>query len=150
MAYRSGYPLCYEPMTGSAIVTVSVGASATVTGLATSTPICSGDPVQIEIVLVGTPPFNFTINESYSGRTFDITNLNVASGNTYTYTINPAPAWVDQGGAPSYIANYSYTVTSLSDNSGCGVGSSSGSATVEVHKNPETGPEYHVPNNFGY
>lgn len=150
MAYRTGYPLCYEPMTGSAIVTVSTGASATVTGLATGTPICSGDPVQIEIVLVGTPPFNFTVNESYSGRTFNVTNLNVASGSTYTHTVNPAPAWVDQGVAPNYVANYTYTVTTISDNSGCGVGTSSGSATVAVHKLPETGPQYHVPNNFGY
>lgn len=150
MAYRTGYPLCYEPMTGSAIITVSTGASATVTGLATGSPICSGDPVQVEIVLVGTPPFNFTVNESYSGRTFNITNLNEASGSTYTYTINPAPAWVDQGVAPNYVANYTYTVTAVSDNSGCGVGSSSGSVTVEVHKLPETGPQYHVPNNYGY
>ncbi len=150
MAYRTGYPLCYEPMTGSAIVTVSTGASATVSGLATGTPICSGDPVQVEIILAGTPPFNFTVNESYSGRTFNVTNLNVASGSTYTYTVNPAPAWLDQGVAPNYVANYTYTVTAVSDNSGCGVGTSSGSATVAVHKLPETGPQYHVPNNFGY
>jgi hypothetical protein len=149
-AYKTGSPLCNQPMIGSAIITTSTGATATITGLATGAQICNGDAVQVNILLVGVPPFSFTVNESYSGRTFNINNLNVASGTTYTYTITPSPAWQDQGNPTPYIATYTYTVTNVSDNSGCGVGSGSGSASVDVYKLPETGPQYHISNNFGY
>ena len=149
-AYKTGSPLCNQPMIGSAIITTSTGATATITGLATGAQICNGDAVQVNILLVGVPPFSFTVNESYSGRTFNINNLNVASGTTYTYTITPSPAWQDQGNPTPYIATYTYTITNVSDNSGCGVGSCSGSASVDVYKLPETGPQYHISNNFGY
>lgn len=149
MAYRTGYTLCYEPMTGSAIITTSTGATITITGLATAEDICSDDVVQINLVPVGTPPFNFTINESYTTRTFDVTNLNATSGSTYVFTVTPPPTWINQGTATPYKAPYTYTVTNVSDNSGCGIGSGSGSVTVNVYKNPETGAQYHIPNNFG-
>ena len=147
-AYYAGSPLCAEQMNGNAIITVSTGASADVTGLATATPVCEGEAVEIEILLVGVPPFNFTVNESYSGRTWNVSNLDVPSGTTYTYSINTVPVWVDQGNPAPGVANFTYTVTNLTDDSGCGTGSTSGSATVDIFKIPQTGPQYHISNDF--
>ncbi|MHC1703482.1 MAG: beta strand repeat-containing protein [Tenuifilaceae bacterium] len=123
-------------------VTVNPLPTSTITGLATSSPICDGDPVQINIVLTGQPLFDFTVQDD-QGNSWNVTNLNVASGSTYVYTI-PSNPWL----GPTVSTTYVYTITGLVDDNGCSEGSPTGSATVVVYKKPETGPQYHIPNNF--
>jgi hypothetical protein len=116
-----------------------------VTGLATSSPICDGEVVQLNILLTGQPPFNFTVQDDH-GHSWAVNNLNVASGSTYVYTIPANPIWI---GPVAVKTTYIYTVTGLTDANGCAEATPTGSATVEVYKIPTTGPGYHIPNNFG-
>lgn len=150
-AYYTGRPQCKVQMSGSAIITTSSGASAIITGFATNDSICSGNAVQLSIELAGKFPFQFTLQETGGeggNRTFNATSN---TDGTITYTLGTPPTWFNQNilGQPKYITKYVYTITNVSDDSGCGEGSGTGEATLSVFKIPETGEQYHIPNNHG-
>lgn len=148
-AYRTGYSLCKTLMSGSSIITVSSGATAIITGFATNDSICSGNAVQITVSLTGVAPFNLSILETGGNPERTFSNITPTSDGTFTYTVSAPPAWYNQNVLehPQYIAKYVYTITNVSDNSGCGGGSATGEAVLSVFKIPETGEQYHIPNN---
>ena len=143
--YGFGAPSCDLDMNGSVTVTNRTFPTANISGLATVTPMCEGGAVQIDIVLNGTPNFNFTISDNHT-NSWNVAGINIVSGNTYAYTIPTPPTWIGPVPTPT---TYTYSVSNITDNSGCGVGTTSGSASVAVYALPRTGPTYHVPNSFG-
>jgi|GEM_PF-1236807 len=103
---------CAGTSTGSATVTVNGLPTATVSGGGAT---CAGSPTSnVNINLTGTAPFNFTYTNGSTTVT-ETTNLS-------TFVI-----------ANAAVGNYS--VTSISDASGC-AGTASGSATVSVNAVP--------------
>jgi len=113
--------------------------------------ICDGDPILVTVNLTGMLPYNFD---------FDITRNNYPpippvstifsprsfGSNTYTSAAD-YPLWVDNGSG-NISNDYTYTVINLKDlSSGCF--GSSVFKTITVYKKPVTGPEYHIPNDFG-
>jgi hypothetical protein len=138
---RDKYGIVGEILGETVEVTVKPRATAEITRLISDTPVCEGEVVELEITFTGTPTFNFTISDNH-GRSW--------SGNSNSFTnsfaIPDTPAWI----SPALPTIYTYTITSITDNSGCGAGNVLGSSmNVEVFKIPETGPQYHIPNTFG-
>jgi polygalacturonase len=95
-------------LSGVASVTVNGHPTATVSGGGT---VCGGNSVNIQAALTGTQPWSVTWSDG-----------TVQSG----VTTNPATRSV----SPPFSTNY--TVTALSDATGCGAGALSGSASVTV------------------
>ena len=106
---------CAGTVSGSAILTVTNGPTATISGSAT---ICNGGSTNLSIALTGTAPWNFT----YSDGT---TPVSINNRNTSPYTFSVSP-----------VSSKAYSVTSVTDASGC-TGSTVGSAVVVV-ANPPT------------
>ncbi len=125
-----------DPLTLAVTVNELPAAAIAISG---SSSICDGDASELTITLSGgTSPYNFSLTDGTNTYNFN----NVTS--PYVYSTDNL-VW--SGPNPSKVITYSIpTVTSAN---GC---SNSGSNTVDinVYKNPETGPQYHVPNNFTY
>lgn len=103
--------------------------------------ICDGENTEILLtVTTGATPFDFTISDGV--RVPTETFINRVS--PFTYIPASRPIW----SLPLAGKVYTYSITNITDNNGC---SNTGANTVEVtvFKIPETGPQYHVPNNFG-
>lgn len=143
---------CYEWMNGSPFVDYAETPQAEVTGLISPSQMCEGEPVEIEITLTGVPPFTFSVADNHGGSWLDITvDVGELSGSgPYTYnftTPNQLPTWSD----PALPKVYHYNVTAITDDAGCGPGTVVGPGVdVDVYKIPETGPQYHIPNNYAY
>jgi WD40 repeat protein len=99
---------CISDMTGSVSVTANTPPTATVSGGGT---ICSGSPATISAALTGTGPWLV--------KWSDETTPDDVTSSPDTRTVSPA-------------TTTTYTVTSLTDSSGCGAGTASGSATVTL------------------
>ncbi len=104
-----------------------------------SSSICDGDQSELTITITGgTSPYNIVLTDGTN--TYNFNNV------TSPYVWNtPNLTW----SGPGTYNVITYSITTVTSANGC---SNSGSNTVDVnvYKIPETGPEYHVPNNFGY
>lgn len=104
--------------------------------------LCDGDELQISITLSGgTSPYNISV---YNGSvTEDLTNK--TSPFLFTPDVLNKPVWTGPGVNNTYI----YSIPTVESANGC---SNSGSNTINVivWKTPETGPQYHVPNTYGF
>jgi len=124
------------PLTLSVTVNQRPSASIAITG---SNPICDGDQSELTITLSGgTAPYDFQLSDGTNTYSFN----NVTS--PYVYTTSNL-VWTGPGASNTIT----YSIPTVTSANGC---SSSGSNTVDVnvYKIPETGPEYHIPNNFAF
>lgn len=102
--------------------------------------ICDGDNTEISVdFTAGTGPFDFTISEGSTPE-----NLTNISADPYTYIPTTSPIW--SGVNPN--VSYTYTITTITDANSC-TNTNQGSTIIIVYKIPETGPQYHIPNDFG-
>lgn len=142
---------CANWLASSTTVFLGSSATAEITQLLTSANACENNAVQLRIKLTGTPPFTFTISDGHGhswNKTVTAVELTGSGPYTYDYTIPDNPTWISPAAPPTV---YTYSITSITDNSGCGAGTVIGSGVnVNVYKIPETGPQYHVPNNFAF
>lgn len=120
-------------------VTVNERPSATLAIVPSFGNICDGDNTELTVTLSGgTSPYEFEITNGTSTETI--------TGATTPYNFTPLvankPVWT----GPNASKTYTYSIPTVTSANGC---SNSGSNTVDivVWKIPETGPEYHVPNN---
>ncbi len=149
-AYNIDNTQCFNWMTGNPTINIGSGATAEITGLISTTPICEGDEVEIQITFNGLPPFTFSLEDNHGGEwnnnDVDIGDLSGVGPFTYNFLIPGSPVWI----SPDLPTIYQYSITFVEDDSGCGEGIVLGvPLEVEVFKIPETGPQYHIPNIFG-
>ena len=104
-----------------------------------SSSICDGDQSQLTITITGgTSPYNVVLTDGTN--TYNFNNV------TSPYVWNtPNLTW----SGPGTYNVITYSITTVTSANGCS-NSVSNTVDVNVYKIPETGPEYHVPNNFGY
>jgi len=104
-----------------------------------SSSICDGDQSQLTITITGgTSPYNVVLTDGTN--TYNFNNV------TSPYVWNtPHLTW----SGPGTYNVITYSITTVTSANGCS-NSVSNTVDVNVYKIPETGPEYHVPNNFGY
>ncbi|MDA3779897.1 MAG: hypothetical protein PF487_06720, partial [Bacteroidales bacterium] len=101
--------------------------------------ICDGANTQFDIdFTAGATPWDLVIDDG----TNPAENLNDVP-DPYTYNPSIFPIWVDDG---SPDTDYVYSIQ-ITDDNGCT--NSYNSSTVTVFKIPETGPEYHISNDWG-
>jgi hypothetical protein len=131
---------CTVTMTGNAIVTENASPDVTLTvdeGLDT---ICDGTNTEISITFTaGLAPYDFTVSDGTNTDSF--TGINTSP---YTYTPSTPPVWVDDG---SVETHYYYSITTITDANGCS-NTNLGNGKVTIFKQPETGPNYHIPNDW--
>jgi len=104
-----------------------------------SSSICDGDQSELTITISGgTSPYSIVLTDGTN--TYNLNNVT----SPYIWT-TPNLTW----SGPGTYNVITYSITSVTSANGC---SNSGSNTVDVnvYKIPETGPEYHVPNNFAF
>jgi len=110
--------------------------------------ICSGDDALVTVTLTsGISPFSFTY--SVDGINDPAIN-NVTS--PHSFTKGPL-IWIPTGSPPSPYTDYEFRVEQVVDGHGCVNDYTidiKPSDTLRVYKIPETGPAYHVPNNFAF
>lgn len=111
--------------------------------------ICSGDNANVTITLTsGITPYSFTysvdgVNEA------PINNVNVSP---HSLTKGPM-VWIPAGSPPSPYTDYYFQVEHVVDGHGCQNDYTidpKPNDTLRVYKIPETGPQYHIPNNFAF
>lgn len=103
--------------------------------------ICDGDNTSLVIAITsGSSPYTFTITEGSHPENY------IVVGTDTTVQPTTPPIWL---GPSNPSDTYTYSIPTITDKNGC---SNMGSNTinVEVFKRPETGPQYHVPNTFGF
>jgi len=132
---------CSQSMSGSVNVTENPLPIIILTVDPLLDTICDGDNTQIDLNLTaGTAPYTFTISDGT-----DTYNGTSGADDPYIPAGAMIPVWVNDGTPDT---EYTYTITTITDTNGC-TSTNQGSATVTVFKVPETGPEYHVPTNWG-
>ncbi|SDB81321.1 beta strand repeat-containing protein [Williamwhitmania taraxaci] len=135
--------LCTENMNLSRTVTVNPLPNATIAINPVLDTLCNGDNTEIVIdFTAGASPFTVTISDQAAIPITQV--IPTIAADPYTFSPATPPAYVD-GATP--FTNYYYTITFLTDNNGC-TRTNIGNEKVTVFKIPETGPQYHVPNNF--
>jgi hypothetical protein len=140
-------------------LTVNPTSLASITGISLA-ETCEGDEVVLTFEIdskvaapAPSPPFSFVLRRTnpdatYTETTVASTDLTHVAGTQYTYSMNPL--WTNQVGATiPGRAEYTYTIYSFSDGTVCAP-ILSGSESIYIWKRPETGPQYHIPNTFGF
>lgn len=140
-------------------VIINPTSTAAVTGISLS-ETCEEDDVVLTFNIdskvaasLPNPSFSFVLritnpDATFTDATIASTDLHFVSGTTYTYTLNPL--WINQVGATiPGRAQYQYSISSFSDGTTC-LPVLSGSQNIFIWKRPETGPQYHVPNTYGF
>jgi len=125
-----------DPLTLAVTVNERPNATIAISG---SSSICDGDHTELTITFAGgTSPYSYQLTDGTNTYNFN----NVTSPHIYT-----TPNLVWSGPNPDKVITYS--IPTVTSSNGC---SNSGSNTVDVtvYKIPETGPQYHVPNNFAF
>jgi len=108
--------------------------------------ICIGDNTEITInFTAGIAPFDFTVRRTDEVSATDDEAFTGISADPYTYIPASAPVWIDDGTPET---EYTYTIITITDSNGC-TNTNQGNANVVVFKIPETGPQYHISNEFG-
>ncbi|HOC37515.1 MAG TPA: hypothetical protein PKL74_10665, partial [Tenuifilaceae bacterium] len=121
-------------------VTVNGRPTASIAVDAGFTPICDGDNTQMTITLSGgTSPYSFSITDGTHTENITVTT------SPFSYIPATPPIWT----GPGTSNTYTYSIPSVTSANGCSYHGSN-TADVTVYKVPETGPEYHIPNNFGF
>ncbi|MBI9052166.1 MAG: hypothetical protein JEY96_00015 [Bacteroidales bacterium] len=138
-AYSAIYSACSTPlgtvdiiMNNAPIVNMSI----------LNDTICDGDDPQIQFdFIAGAANFSVTITDGTNSET-----INGIATNPYQYYLPTVkPLWNVADGISS---TYTYTITNITDSNGCSnVGSNT--VDVDVFKVPSTGPNYHIPNDWG-
>ena len=121
-------------------VTATVNPLPTATITVAKDSICSGTSPEMTIDFT-TPPtgWNLTINDGTSPEE----NINVTETNDpYNYIPANPPTWIDD---ETPVTEYIYTIE-ITDSNGC-VNTTS-SPIIYVFKIPETGPQYHITNDW--
>lgn len=132
---------CGDSAPLSRAVTVNGRPTASIAVVGGYNPICDGDNTQMTITLSGgTSPYSFSITD---GSHTD--NITGATSLPYTYSPTTFPIWT----GPGSNNTYTYSIPTVTSANGC-TNSGSNSVDVTVYKVPETGPEYHIPNNMGF
>ncbi len=151
LAYNQLNTSCASFLASSTTISLGSAATAEIKQLLTSSSICENNEVQFRIEFTGTPPFNFTVSDGHANswnQTVDLPDLTGTGPYTYDYTVPVNPTWIAPDAPPTV---YTYSITSITDNSGCGAGTVVGNdVSVNVYKIPETGPQYHIPNTFAF
>jgi len=132
---------CSQQLTDLSTVSVKERPTASIAVDGGFNPICDGDNTQMTITLSGgTSPYSFSITDG--SHTDSITG---ATSLPYTYSPTTFPIWT----GPGSNNTYTYSIPTVTSANGC-TNSGSNSVDVTVYKVPETGPEYHIPNNMGF
>ncbi len=120
-------------------VTVNEKPDVTMTIVPAMDKICDGDFTSLKIdFTAGTGPYNFSLTY---GSTSD--SRSGITANPYTYNSANLP-WIDDG---TYDTDYTFVIPVITDANGCS-NTNLGNKTVTVFKQPETGPTYHISNDF--
>ena len=120
-------------------VTVNPLPAFTISGSAAS--VCDGDEFTLTTTFTTiNTPYSIDIIKDGSSVTGYPTAVNI-SDNPYLYNENLV--WT----GPGVNNSFSYSVT-IVDTNGCS-DSSTTPVSVDVYKKPETGPQFHIPNDFG-
>ena len=128
-------------------VTVNPLPVATIAFTAGNGVICDGDDTQLEVtVTTGASPFDITVGNNRNAFTSSV----VGTTSPWTFepgTLDPGeePVWIPADGASSI---YTYTITTITDDNGC-TATNVDNVDVDVYKIPETGPQYHISNDYG-
>jgi len=125
-----------DPLTLAVTVNERPNATIAISG---SSSICDGDHTELTVTFAGgTSPYSYQLTDGTNTYNFN----NVTSPHVYT-----TPNLVWSGPNPDKVITYSIPIVTSAN--GC---SNTGSNTVDVnvYKIPETGPQYHVPNNFAF
>lgn len=137
---RDASAICAQiKMTGSVDVNVNPAPTAILTVDALLDTICDGGNTEIDINFTGAAPYTFTISDGTD-------TYNGTSGDDVPYVPagNMVPVWVNDGTPQT---DYTYTITTITDANGC-TNTNQGSAEVVVFKVPQTGPQYHITNDW--
>ena len=153
---------------GSALPTTNVLTATTYYGQSRNTTTTCVSATRTPVIVTLNPVPVFTVTQSTSsiceGDAYTLTTTFTSILNPYTIdiklngisvttpapsgqTINPydySPALVWSGSNPDMNCSYTVKVT---DNNGCS--STSAPVVLTLWKRPQTGPDYHIPNNFG-
>lgn len=120
-------------------VTVNEQPNVTLTVNVLLDTICDGATSEIEIdFTAGTAPYVFTLTDG--SNNYNITT----SDDPYTYTTEV----LNWTGPVNPYNDFVFYISTISDDNGCS-NTNIGNGTVRVFKIPETGPQYHINNNFG-
>ncbi len=140
-AYNSASISCRTNMTGTANITIAPAPSAV---LALANPaadtLCEGTVFQLSLTLSGTAPWDVT----YTDGTTNWTVSGIGSS-PHVFDVDEAPVWIDPG-TPLSPRQMTYQVVDVT--SGTCTTTPAGSVDVWIFKQPETGPAYHVPNEW--
>ncbi len=134
--------VCAVPMTGSPAITVNPLPTAILKVDPALAKLCEGQSTQITIDFTGSGTYDFTISDG--------TNSTNITGVASSYVYSPTMSWINDGTAtPSPETDYYFTITTLTDSNGCTNNTNFGNEKAVVFKLPETGPQYHISNDFG-
>ncbi|MEE4196944.1 MAG: hypothetical protein V2I54_04820 [Bacteroidales bacterium] len=101
--------------------------------------ICDGETTRLEIdFTAGSGTYDFTITDGTNSE-----DLSGVTDDPYTY--EKVLNWVDDG---SPDTDYNFIITTITDSNGCS-NTNIGNESVTVFKIPETGPQYHISNEYG-
>lgn len=148
VGYSSDLTSCDISMSGSVSLTLIATSTIELISLSPE-PACEGEPIELTLeVITSEPTYTITLRRAGLGNddiAIDQSDLTLVSGNQYTYSLNAV--WEDQSSATPGRADYTFSVISFT--AGACSAIVPGNATQTVWKRPETGPQYHIPNNHG-
>lgn len=133
---------CGTSAARSVVIVVKEAPTAALSFGAGTGNICDGDNPEITVTLTGgTSPYSFDIFNGSATETI----TGATSPYLFTPSVPNTPVWVGLG----TNTKYTYSIPTITSANGC---SNVGSNTVDVYvwTPPETGPQYHISNGFGY
>lgn len=140
-AFNTANPSCEQMMTGSAIVVVNPLPTATISVVPPLDFICSEEYTRFSVAMTGSSPWSIT----YTDGTGTWTRNGILT-NPYEFDSDEVLLWIDGGSGPA-PRSINFTITNVTDANCSNTGS--GTATINVYRRPETGPQFHIPNTFG-
>lgn len=141
-AFNTANPTCEQMMTGNAVIIVNPLPTATISVVPPLDFICSDEHTRLSVTFTGTGPWTFTYTDGIGSWL-----RGPIAASPYEFESDEVSLWIDQGAGPAPRA-INFTITNVTDANCSNVGT--GTATVNVYRRPETGPGYHIPNNFNY
>jgi len=134
---------CGTSAASSMAVTVKPTPVATIS--LSPTPSCHADPVTITFSITGGVSYDFDLYKTYTAIPAPAPTL-IEHITTSSGTRTDNPIWIDLGTGNTSVT-YTYSITNLVSD---GCSGANNSASVVVWAKPETGPQYHISNSFGY
>jgi hypothetical protein len=139
-AFNTTNPACEQMMTGSAIIIVNPLPTAAISVVPPLDFICSEEYTRFSVTLTGSSPWSIT----YTDGTGTWTRNGILTS-PYEFDSDEVLLWIDEGSGPA-PRTIDFTITNVTDANCSNTGS--GTATINVYRRPETGPQYHIPNIF--